>query len=39
VFLKTTALGGPIRLDAAVLFGVGAGSPRSVLRLRLQHEF
>jgi hypothetical protein len=39
IFLKTTALGGPIRLDAAVLFGVGAGSPRSVWRSRLQHAF
>ena len=39
IFLKTTAFGSPVRLDAAVLFGVGAGSPRNVLRLRLQHEF
>jgi hypothetical protein len=39
IFLKTNALGGPVRLDAAVLFGVGAGSPKNVLRLRLQHEF
>ena len=39
IFLKTSAWGGPIRLDAAWLFGVGEGSPRNVLRLRLQHEF
>ena len=39
IFVKTDALGGPIRLDAAVLFGLGQGSPRNVLRLRLQHEF
>ena len=39
IFLKTNAFGGPIRLDAALLFGVGAGSPKNVLRLRLQHEF
>lgn len=39
IFLKTTAFGGPVRLDAAVLFGVGGGSPKNVLRLRLQHEF
>lgn len=39
IFLKTNALGGPVRLDAAVLFGVGSGSPKNVLRLRLQHEF
>lgn len=39
VFLKTTALGGPVRFDAAWLLGVGRGSPKNVLRLRLQHEF
>ncbi len=39
VFLKTHALGGPILLDAAWLFGIGNGSPKNVLRLRLQHEF
>ncbi len=39
IFFKTGALGGPIRFDAAVLFGIGQGSPRAVLRLRLQHEF
>jgi hypothetical protein len=39
VFFKTRAFGGPVRLDAAWLFGVGDGSPRNVLRLRLQHEF
>jgi hypothetical protein len=39
IFLKTHAPGGPVRLDAAWLFGIGAGSPRNVLRLRLQHEF
>ena len=39
VFLKTHALGGPVRVDAAWLFGIGDGSPRRVLRLRLQHEF
>jgi len=39
VFLKTRALGGPVRFDAAWLFGIGDGSPRNVLRLRLQHAF
>jgi hypothetical protein len=39
IFLKTGAFGGPVRLDAAWLFGVGDGSPGNVLRLRLQHEF
>jgi hypothetical protein len=39
VFLTTSALGGPIRVDAAILLGIGSGSPRNVLRLRLQHEF
>ena len=39
IFLKTSAFGGPIRLDAAWLFGVGDGSPRHTLRLRLEHEF
>ena len=39
IFLKTVAFGGPIRFDAAWLFGVGLGSPRNTLRLRLEHEF
>ena len=39
IFLKTSAFGGPIRFDAAWLFGIGDGSPRNVLRLRLEHEF
>lgn len=39
VFLKTDALGGPVLLDAAWLFGIGGGAPKNVLRLRLQHEF
>ena len=39
IFLKTSAFGGPVRFDAAVLFGIGDGSPRNVLRVRLQHEF
>jgi len=39
IFLKTSAFGGPIRVDAAWLFGVGSGSPRNTLRLRLAHEF
>ncbi|HEY8974971.1 MAG TPA: hypothetical protein VIN75_12175 [Burkholderiaceae bacterium] len=39
VFLKTHAFGGPIRVDAAWLFGVGDGSPRHVVRMRVQHEF
>ena len=39
IFLKTTAFGGPIRFDAAWLFGIGEGSPRNTLRLRLEHEF
>ena len=39
VFFKTSAFGAPLRVDAAWLFGVGSGSPKSVLRLRLQQEF
>jgi len=39
VFLKTHALGGPVLLDASWLLGIGNGSPKNVLRLRLQHEF
>ena len=40
VFAKwTLADGHPLQLDAGLLFGVGAGSPRDVLRLRVQHEF
>jgi hypothetical protein len=39
IFLKTNAFGGPIRVDAAWLFGIGEGSPKNVLRLRAQHEF
>ncbi len=39
VFLKTQALGSTTRLDAAWLFGLGDGSPRNVLRLRLEHAF
>ena len=39
IFLKTNAFGGPIRFDAAWLIGVGSGSPRNTLRLRLEHEF
>jgi len=39
IFLKTHAFGGPIRLDAAWLFGLGDGSPKDVLRLRLEHDF
>ena len=39
IFLKTAAFGGPIRFDAAVLLGIGDGSPKNVFRLRLEHEF
>jgi len=39
VFLKTRAFGGPVRFDAAWLFGIGDGSPRNVARMRVQHEF
>jgi hypothetical protein len=39
IFLKSHAFGGPIRLDAAWLFGVGQGSPKNVLRLRALHAF
>jgi hypothetical protein len=39
VFLKTRAFGGPVQFDAAWLLGVGAGSPRNVLRMRVRHEF
>jgi len=39
LFLKTQAFGGPVRLDVAWLFGIGDGSPRDVLRLRLEQTF
>jgi len=39
VFLKTQAFGGPVRFDAAWLFGIGDGSPRNVARMRVQHAF
>ena len=39
IFLKTDAFGGPIRLDAAWLFGLGDGSPRNVARMRMQVAF
>ncbi len=39
IFLKSSAFGNPVRLDAAWLFGVGDGSPKNVLRLRLQYDF
>jgi len=39
IFLKTNAFGGPIRVDAAWLSGIGDGSPRNTIRLRLEHEF
>jgi hypothetical protein len=39
IFMKTSAAGRPVRLDAAWLLGVGDGSPKNVLRLRLQYEF
>jgi hypothetical protein len=39
VFLKTHAFGGPLRLDAAWLLGIGDGSPRNVARVRVEHEF
>jgi hypothetical protein len=39
IFVKTGAPGGPIRVDAAWLFGIGSGSPRNTLRMRVQHAF
>ena len=39
LFFKTNAFGGPIRVDAAWLLGVGDASPRNVLRMRVEHEF
>ena len=39
VFLKTRGFGGPLHVDAAWLFGIGDGSPRDVLRLRVQQAF
>ncbi len=39
IFLKTVAGGSTLRLDAAWLLGIGPGSPRHVVRLRLQQEF
>ena len=39
IFFKTNAFGGPTRVDAAWLFGIGDGSPRNTIRLRLEHEF
>ena len=39
IFVKTSAFGGPIRIDAAWLFGIGDASPRNTIRLRVEHEF
>ena len=40
VFAKwMLADGHALQLDAGLLFGVGSGSPRDVLRVRVQHEF
>jgi hypothetical protein len=39
VFGKLAGGERPLRLDSAWLFGIGAGSPRHMLRLRLQQEF
>ena len=39
IFLKTAALGGTIHLDGAWLIGIGGGSIKNLLRVRLQHEF
>jgi len=39
VFLKTHAFGGPLRFDAAWLLGIGDGSPRRVVRMRVQQGF
>jgi hypothetical protein len=40
VFAKwTLADGRALQLDAGLLFGLGSGSPRDLLRLRMQHEF
>ena len=39
VFLKTRVFGNPARIDAAWLFGLGDGSPRNVVRMRVQYAF
>jgi hypothetical protein len=39
IFAKTSLAGFPISVDAAWLFGIGSGSPKNVLRLRVQQEF
>lgn len=39
IFAKTAWNGHPLTVDAAWLFGIGGGSPRNVLRMRLQQEF
>jgi hypothetical protein len=39
VFGRLTSGERPLRFDAAWMFGIGAGSPRHLLRLRVQQEF
>jgi hypothetical protein len=39
IFAKTSLAGFPITVDAAWLLGVGDGSPKNVIRLRVQQEF
>ena len=39
VFLKTRVFGDTARFDAAWLFGIGAGSPRNLARMRMQYAF
>ena len=39
IFAKTALAGFPITVDAAWLFGLGDGSPKNVIRLRMQQEF
>jgi hypothetical protein len=39
IFAKTSLAGFPITVDAAWLLGLGDGSPKNVIRLRIQQEF
>jgi hypothetical protein len=39
IFAKTSLAGFPITVDAAWLLGIGDGSPKNVVRLRVQQEF
>ena len=39
IFARSSVAGLPVAIDAAYLWGIGSGSPKNVLRLRVQQEF